>query len=582
MNEVDAKATYEKWLQYPGHPPEMRAELEAMRDKPEEITDSFYRDLEFGTGGLRGILGPGTNRMNIYTVRRASLGLARHIARQGEEAKRRGVVVGYDCRRMSQAFAAEVARVMAAAGVRAYVFEHLCPTPELSFAVRRLGTAAGVMITASHNPPEYNGYKVYNADGGQILPDEAEQVMAEINAIHDLFSIPLVELEEAQRKGLLTWVGAEVDKAYVEAVVKAVQDASVTPDARKQLRIVYTPLHGTGNRPVREALAAAGYSHVQVVASQEQPDGEFPTVKSPNPEEPEALSKAIEEARAAGADLVMGTDPDADRVGIAVRDRNGEFRLLTGNQVGGLLVDFLLGQRRGRGELPDNGVVFKTIVTSELGAAAARAYGMAVEDTLTGFKYIGDRIRHYEQTREKTFLFGYEESYGYLVAPIVRDKDAVQTCLLIAEMAAFHRLHGRTLLDALEDLYERVGYFQERLVSVTLPGADGLERIRRVMRRLREDGLPASDLGLKAVEDYDSSQRRRLDAGKESVEALTLPRADVFKYLFEGGSWLAVRPSGTEPKLKLYLGAQGATQEECEQKIAELRRVADRILALAD
>ncbi len=580
--DVDVKTRYEQWLNYPGHPPELRMELEALAGQPDVLEDAFYRDLEFGTGGLRGVLGPGTNRMNVYTVRRATLGLARWVVKQGEKAKERGVAIGYDCRRMSREFALEAACVLAAAGVRAYVFEHLCPTPELSFAVRRLGAVAGIMITASHNPPEYNGYKVYNEDGGQILPDDAEKVMAEIAAIEDLFAIPRMDEEAAKAAKLLTWIGEDVDKAYVSAVVEAVREPAVAAQAREHLQIVYTPLHGTGNHPVRDALAEAGYKNVHVVASQEAPDGEFSTVRSPNPEEPEALAIAIEEAKQRGADLVMGTDPDADRVGIAVRGSDGEYHLLTGNQVGGLLVDFVLSQRRTRGQLPENGVVFKTIVTSGLGAAAARTYGIGTEDTLTGFKYIGDRIRHYEASGEKTFLFGYEESYGYLAAPIVRDKDAVQTCLLIAEMAAYHQMQGHTLLDALTELYGRVGWFKERLVSVTLPGVDGLARIQAVMQRLRAKGLPKTEgLVLEVIEDYQVRERRRAD-GAGVAEPLTLPQADVLRYQFAGGSWLAVRPSGTEPKLKLYLGAQAPNAAGCETQLDSLQRLADAIVALAD
>ncbi|WP_067934755.1 phospho-sugar mutase [Alicyclobacillus kakegawensis] len=579
---MDVTTRYQQWLSYSGHSPDFRAQLEALAEQPDALYDAFYRDLEFGTGGLRGVLGPGTNRMNVYTVRRTTLGLARYVANRGEDAKTRGVAIGYDCRRMSREFALEVACVLAACGVRAHLFEHLCPTSELSFAVRRLQAAAGVMITASHNPPEYNGYKVYNEDGGQLLPDEAKLVMKEIEAVTDLFSIPRMDADEAQAAGLLTWIGEEMDKAYTGAVVDAVREPAVAAQAREQLRIVYTPLHGTGNLPVRQVLSQSGYKNVFVVAQQEAPDGEFSTTRSPNPEEPEALAMAIAEARRQQADLVMGTDPDADRVGIAVRGQDGEYHLLTGNQVGGLLVDFVLSQRQARGQLPDNGVVFKTIVTSGLGAAAARRYGIKSEDTLTGFKYIGDRVRHYEATGEKTFVFGYEESYGYLASPIVRDKDAVQACLLIAEMAAFHQMHGRTLLDALAALYGRVGHFQERLVSVTLPGADGLARILTVMRRLREQGLPEVDgLVLETVEDYQAGERRRAD-GSGGVEALTLPRSDVLRYLFAGGSWLAVRPSGTEPKLKLYLGAQAPNEEGCLTQIQRLNQLAEKITALAD
>jgi phosphoglucomutase len=601
---------YSQWLQQPNLPEDLKAELESIADDPQAIQDRFFKDLEFGTGGLRGILGAGTNRMNVFTVRRATAGLARWLKRQGETAAERGVVIGYDCRRMSREFAEETGRVLAAHGIRAFVFDHLCPTPELSFAVRSLGAAAGVMITASHNPPEYNGYKVYGPDGGQILPDVAAQITAEINAVGDPFAVPALDRTEAESRGLLRWVGAEMDDAYVTAVVDAVAQPGVTAADRAILRIVYTPLHGTGLVPVREALRRAGYTQVTIVSAQEQPNGEFPTTRSPNPEEPEALELALQVARDVDADLVMGTDPDCDRVGIAIRTAPGEYRLLTGNQTGGLLTWFLLESRQKAGTLPANGVVIKTHVTSELGAEYARKLGVAVEDTLTGFKYIGARITDYERTGEREFLFGYEESYGYLVSGIVRDKDGVQGALAIAEMAAAVKRDGRTLADALEALYQEVGYFQEQLVSRTLPGADGLQKIRGVMETLRREGLAVDGLQLEAVEDYKTLERRWVkpaevaapagagvsaagttgSAGTQAgdsaqgfvtvrTERMDFASSDVLKYLFRGGSWLAVRPSGTEPKIKLYLGARGASHEECDSILARMREAVDRLLA---
>lgn len=541
------------------------------------IADGFYKDLEFGTGGLRGLLGAGTNRMNVYTVRRATCGFARYIASLGSDWMDRGVVVAYDCRRMSREFARETGLVLVAAGVRAFVFDHLCPTPELSYAVRQLGAAGGVMITASHNPSEYNGYKVYDAHGGQILTATAGRITAEIRGVSDVFDIPVAELSDAEERRMLQWLGQEVDDRYCQEVVAKIRVSGVSDAWRASLQVVYTPLHGTGNVPIQRVFQLAGYTQVSMVASQEAPDGEFPTVQSPNPEEPAAFAHALALARTVGADVVMGTDPDADRVGVAVRDEAGEYRLLTGNQVGGLLVDFVLHQRTQAGTLPANAIVFKTVVTSELGAQVARAYGVQVEDTLTGFKYIGDRIRHYEERGDGAFLFGYEESYGYLAADFVRDKDAVQICLLVAEMAAYYKAEQRTLLDALADLYERVGYFKEELVSATLPGRDGVEKIQSMMANLRHTGIKLLSLQLLAIEDYANGQRQRFDASgrKQAMEPINLPAADVLKYIFDGGSWLAVRPSGTEPKIKFYLGARGGSMEACEEIVLAMRETVD-------
>ncbi|MCL6516705.1 phospho-sugar mutase [Alicyclobacillus sp.] len=575
---MDAQKRYEAWRAHTGHAPEMARELDALADRPEEIAERFGYDLEFGTGGLRGILGAGTSRMNVYTVRRATLGLARYLLSNVPDAAQRGVVIGYDCRRMSWEFARETGRVLAAAGIRAYVFRHLCPTPQLSYAVRRLHAAGGVMITASHNPPEYNGYKVYGADGGQILPDVADAITQEIEAVVDWFSIPLADPEEAKTSGRWVWVGDEMDEAYVETVVGAIRQAGVEDADRQALSVVYSPLHGTGGKPVEAVLRRAGYTNLHLVVEQMQPDGEFPTTKSPNPEEPAALERALETARRVGADIAMATDPDADRVGVAVRLADGTYRLLTGNQTGGLLVDFVLSQRRAEGRLPADGIVFKTIVTSELGAAIARQYGVAVEDTLTGFKYIGERIGHYERTGAHTFLFGYEESYGYLAGDFVRDKDAVQICLLVAEMAAHHKRQGKTLADALEDLYRRAGYHAEKLISRTLPGLDGLERIRGLMARLREapEGLVVEGETLVWTEDYEVLRRRHTDGREETIG---LPRADVLRYGFAGGSWLAVRPSGTEPKIKFYLGARGDSEAACQKTLERMQRAVERVLA---
>nr|WP_245631839.1 phospho-sugar mutase [Alicyclobacillus ferrooxydans] len=579
----DARTLYSYWVSQSDLPSDLAAELQSISGDDAAILDRFYRDLEFGTGGLRGVLGAGTNRMNIYTVRKATVGFGRYIL---EQAQRKNAalpkcVVGYDCRRMSREFAVEVGLVLAKLGITTYVFEHLCPTPELSFAVRQLQAQGGIMITASHNPPEYNGYKVYDENGCQVLPDDAARITALIEQTGSLFDIPVMALEEAEACGRFQWVGDAIDTAYTTRVVETIHLGELGATDRDRVKIVYTPLHGTGNLPVRSVLAQAGYKDVFVVPEQAEPDGEFSTVKSPNPEEAAALAMSVELAKSKGADIAMGTDPDADRVGIAARDQDGEYHLLSGNQVGGLLVDFVLQRRRATGKLPSDGIVLKTIVTSELGAASARKLGVQVEDTLTGFKYIGDRIAHYEQAGTGTFLFGYEESYGYLAEGFVRDKDAVQTCLLIAEMTAFYKQKGWTLLDALQDLYRRVGYFEERLISATLPGLEGVQKIRDLMTGLRKDGLNVAGMTLATVEDYESGTRTwtpDADGRETPTERLTLPQADVLKYIFTDGSWLAARPSGTEPKIKFYVGAKGLSQENCFDAVTRLCAAVEDIL----
>ncbi len=578
---MNVSLEYERWIQNPNLPKNLRDELESIRTDERAIYDRFYQDLEFGTGGLRGVLGAGLNRMNIFTVRRASLGLAKWVARSEPDAAKRSVVVGYDCRRMSTEFALEVGLVMAEAGIRAHVFTHLCPTPELSFAVRELGASTGVMITASHNPPEYNGYKVYGSDGCQVLPDAASDITSLIESISDIFAVPVMGKDEAEAKGLLAWVSSEIDHRYCDRVMREIRIHGVTDEQRADVRVVYTPLHGTGYIPVKTVLGEMGYKQAYIVPEQAEPDGEFRTVKSPNPEEHDALKLAIEAARRQNADVVMGTDPDADRVGVAVRTATGEYRLLSGNQTGGLLLDFLLKQRKAEGKMPTNPIVFKTIVTSELGAAIARRHSVAVEDTLTGFKYIGERIGHYERTGEKTFLFGYEESYGYLISPFVRDKDAVQSCLLIAEMAAWYKSRGLTLADGLEQLFSEVGWYAEQLISVTMPGADGVAKIQAAINGLREQPIEVDGLVLTAVEDYETRMRKaRSNSNSDwSSEPLHLPQSDVIRYLFEGGSWLAVRPSGTEPKMKIYLGAKAATKDGCEEILQSLNHAVQRLKA---
>lgn len=566
MNHRDAKQEYQRWQSESHLPSDMVADLRRIEGDDMEIQDRFAESLDFGTGGLRGVMGAGLNRMNVYTVRLATAALADHVKAKGTAAAEAGVAIGYDCRHNSAKFAEIAACTLAAQGVTAYVAPLLCPTPELSWSVRFLGASAGIMITASHNPPEYNGYKVYNQHGGQMLEDDAEDIKRRMLAIQDVFAIPTVAVGEAVERGLFVTIPAEVRAKYIEAVVDEVGDRELG-SKRDDLQIVYTPLHGTGHLPVREALTLAGYRHVFVLPSQAEPDGDFSTVKSPNPEEPEALSLAIEAARSREADLVMGTDPDADRVGIAVRDKDGEMRLLTGNQVGALLVDYMC--RRSAGSREERKlIVFKTIVTSDFGGAIAKAAGVAVEDTLTGFKYIGDRITVYESLGTHRLLAGYEESYGYLISPIVRDKDAVQTCLAISDMVAYHKAHGETLLDVLDELYRVHGFYGEKLMSVALTGQDGTERMHAALDGLRKHPLDVAEVKLMYIEDYLSGVRRYVGSD-EREERLTLPTSDVQKFYFEGGHWAAVRPSGTEPKMKVYVGVC-ASSAKAREKLLDI------------
>ncbi len=565
---MKARLEYEKWLSYTKHSDEIIRDLRLIENDEEEIEERFGCELQFGTGGLRGIMGAGLNRMNIHTVRRASWALAHDVLLREATQKSGKIVIGYDCRHKSADFAMAAGLVMAAVGVKAYVFPCLCPTPELSFTVRSLMADAGVMITASHNPPQYNGYKVYGSDGGQILPGPADRIQNLMAEGPSLFDIPTIPLDRALENGLFMWVPESIRDEYVDSVLKNIMSPEVSSISRKNLRVVYTPLHGTGSVPIQKALNRAGYEHVFCVAEQMEPDGEFPTVKSPNPEESEALDMGIQLAKRVQADIVLGTDPDADRVGIAVRDARGEYRLLTGNQVGSLLVNFVLADRKKRGILPGNGIVFKTIVTSELGQAVAGSYGVHCEDTLTGFKYIGERITHYEQTGEYEFLFGYEESYGYLLSPIVRDKDAVQTVLAIVEMAAKEQAHQRTLLDSLEQLFAQFGCHKEILLSVSLPGANGMVTMREILAKLRTNPLSVPITTLVGAEDYLTSSRTIYgDNQKTRVEYLTLPTADVLKFFYADGTWVAIRPSGTEPKLKAYVAVKGSNEPECAGKL---------------
>ncbi|HLR66550.1 MAG TPA: phospho-sugar mutase [Virgibacillus sp.] len=570
---------YEKWNSFQDLDPALKKELTQMKEDKVALEDAFYTELTFGTGGMRGILGPGRNRMNIYTVRKAVNGLANYIKVNCVNVKDRGVVVAYDSRYMSKEFAVEAAKVLGAYGIKTHVFESLRPTPLLSFAVRYLGTTAGIMITASHNPPEYNGFKVYNEDGGQITPDEADHIVASIQQTENELTVPILEKEVLEEKGLLNWIGNEVDHAYLEQLkqISKMEEQHLQQD--KDLQVVFTPLHGTASKLVMEGLKQLNFPNVAIVEEQAKPDPEFSTVDSPNPEEHQAFTMAIEQGKEKGADILLGTDPDADRLGVAVKDEDGVYSVLTGNQLGSLLLDYLLSHIDQ--DVFKNGKMIKSIVTTELGRAIASSHGVKTVDVLTGFKYIGEKIKQYDATGE-TFIFGFEESYGYLIRSFVRDKDAIQAAVVACEMADYWKRQGKTLLDALELLYEKHGYYQEGLSSITLKGIEGSRQIEQMMKEMRNNPLSEiAGLKVEKFEDYLTCTRTftQHDDKKETIE---LPRENVLKYVLEKDSWVCLRPSGTEPKIKCYYGARGENMEESKQRLEILQttmnEMMDRIL----
>ncbi|AKP43740.1 TPA: phospho-sugar mutase [Clostridioides difficile] len=557
---MDYKNNYEMWLNSPYFDEQTKNELLSIKDDEKEIQDRFYKNLEFGTGGLRGIIGAGTNRINIYTVRRATLGVLNYIMKtQGEEGKQKGIVIAHDSRYMSREFCIEVAKTLSAYGVKAYIFEELKPTPELSFAVRYLKCAMGIVITASHNPKEYNGYKVYDSDGGQICIDMANDIIAEVNKIDDYSTIKSIDFKEALSKNLITILDNEVDDEFIKAVKKQVLRQNIIDEYGKKLKIIYTPIHGTGNKPVRKVLNECGFENVMVVKEQELPDSNFSTVKYPNPEEKSVFNIAIEMAKNNGTDLIIGTDPDCDRVGIVVKDSSGEYVVLNGNQVGSLLVRYILESLVEENKLPKNNpTIIKTIVTSELGAKIAKAYNVDCLNTLTGFKFIGEKIKAFEESNDRSFIMGYEESYGYLIGTHARDKDGVVSSLMICEMAAYYSSKGMNLYEALIDTYNKFGYYKEDLKSVTLKGIDGIKKIKEMMLYFRSVKIDnVADVKVDKILDY-----------KDSVD--DLPKSDVLKFLLEDGSWIAIRPSGTEPKIKFYFGANSDNQEDVEFKLNNL------------
>ncbi|TSB45816.1 phospho-sugar mutase [Alkalicoccobacillus porphyridii] len=561
---------YKKWADFSALNSDVKEELQAIGDDKVALEDCFYKNLEFGTGGMRGEIGPGPNRMNTYTVRRASKGLADFLSSHGEEAKKRGVVIAYDSRHKSPQFAREAALTLGKQGVTAYVFNDLRPTPELSFAVRHLNAYAGIVITASHNPPEYNGFKVYGPDGGQLPPGPADELVSFVDAIEDELLIEVGDETELKSEMMYQVVPQDVDDAYNEQLQTILVQPELVKELGPTLKIVFTPLHGTANIPVRRVLEDAGFTNLTIVAEQELPDPDFSTVSSPNPEEHAAFELAIKYGDEQDADILLATDPDADRVGLAVRNDSGEYEVLTGNQTGALLLDYLLRQKQEAGTLPDNGIVLKTIVTSEIGAKIAEEYGLASLDTLTGFKFIGEKIKEYESSKEHTFLFGYEESYGYLIGDFVRDKDAVQACLLAAELALYYKSRDMTVYQGLQEVFSRYGFYREGLESLTLKGKSGAEKIQSILSSFRMDPPKSmNDVSIISVEDYQSRERTTLETNQ--IEGIELPVSNVLKYKLEDGSWFCIRPSGTEPKVKFYFGVTADNEADSKEALASLR-----------
>ncbi|MRH44030.1 phospho-sugar mutase [Aquibacillus halophilus] len=562
------QATYKKWNDYQSLDKDLKQQLVGMANSDKELEDAFYKELTFGTGGMRGILGPGTNRLNIYTIRKAVEGLANYLEANVNDCYSRGVAVAYDCRYMSKEFAVETAKVLGAHGIKTYVFESLRPTPVLSFAVRYLHAAAGIMITASHNPPEYNGFKVYNEDGGQLPLQEAAEVIAKVQKVGNELTVPVKEQQEVEQDDLLTWVGEKVDQAYLRQL-KTISKLDLAEIKQKDpLKIVFTPLHGTSHDMVLNGLQQLGFNDIHVVAEQAEPDPEFSTVASPNPEEHQAFTMAIEQGKERNADILIGADPDADRLGVAVQDGDGSYQVLTGNQLGTLMLDFVLSHSTP--EQITNGRLIKTIVTTEMGRAIAAHYGVETIDTLTGFKFIGEKIKQFESTKEH-FLFGYEESYGYLIGDFVRDKDAVQAAMIACEMASYWKAKGKTLLEAINQLYEQHGYFFEDMTSITLKGKDGAEKIGEIMTNVREN--PFTEIGglkVEQIEDYQIQERTLLESGNK--EEINLPVENVVKYLLENNSWVCLRPSGTEPKIKCYYGVSSNYRKQSKTMLENLKQ----------
>ncbi len=562
------KEMYQSWLDNPYFDEDTKAELKSIAGDDKEIEDRFYTELEFGTAGLRGVIGAGMNRMNIYTVRKATQGLANYIKKVGKEAQ--GVAIAFDSRRMSPEFADEAALCLAANGIKAYVFESLRPTPELSYAVRKLGCTAGINITASHNPPEYNGYKVYWEDGAQITPPHDKGIMDEVKAVTDFATVKTMEKEEAKKAGLYEVIGAAIDDAYIAELKKLVVHQDAINQVKDTLKIVYTPLHGTGNIPVRRVLKELGFQNVYVVPEQEKPDGEFPTVSYPNPEAEEAFVLGLAMAKKLDADLVLATDPDADRLGVYVKDsKTGEYHSLTGNMSGCLIGDYVIGQRKEREGLPKDGAFIKSIVSTNMADAIAKYYGIQLVEVLTGFKFIGQKMLEFETKGTGTYLFGMEESYGCLTGTYARDKDAVVASMTLCEAAAYYKTQGKTLWDAMIDMYEKYGYYKDDVKAITLKGIEGLEKIQTILETLRADA-PKEIGGYKVLKVRDYKKDTITDLADGKVTPTGLPASNVLYYELEDDAWVCVRPSGTEPKVKFYYGIKGTSLKEADAKSESL------------
>ena len=564
------KDTYKIWNEQTELDADVRADLDRLVTDQTQLEDAFYAPLEFGTAGMRGVIGAGINRMNIYTVRQATEGLARFMDTLDEETKLRGVAISYDSRHMSQEFAFEAARVLGAHGIPSFVFESLRPTPELSFTVRHLHAYAGIMITASHNPKQYNGYKIYGEDGAQMPPKESDMITNYIREVDDLFAVEVADKDALINDNTLQVIGSEVDEVYLENAKEVTIDRELVAEEGKTMKLVFTPLHGTGGMLGEKALRQAGFEDFTMVPEQAMPDPEFPTVEHPNPEFTEAFDLAIKLGKSQKADLLVAVDPDADRLGAAVRQPDGEYELLTGNQIAALMLNYILTARKKAGNLPANGALVKSIVSSEFAAKVAADFGIETINVLTGFKFIAEQIQHFEETNEHSFMLGFEESYGYLIRPFVRDKDAIQSLVLLAEVAAFYKKQGKNLYDGLQELFEKYGYFAEKTIALTFDGIEGAQEIKDLMAKFRQE-LPTDFAGYKviAAEDYQASSRQDAEG---NVTTINLPKSNVLKYFLEDGTWIAVRPSGTEPKIKFYIGTQGTSEADAQAKCEKFEK----------
>ena len=568
---------YEQWIDSDKLDEKMRKELQDLGKDPELKKDAFYKQLEFGTAGMRGVLGPGVNRMNIFTIRQATEGLARFMDTQDAETKRRGVAIAYDSRHMSPEFSMEAAKTLAKHDIPSFVFESLRPTPELSFAVRFENAFTGIMITASHNPAEYNGYKVYGEDGGQMPPEDADALTKFVRAVENPLEVEVLSDEEAKHSDLINIIGDEVDSEYLKEIKSVTINQELIDEMGKELKLVYTPLHGTGKMLGEKALKQAGFEKFVLVPEQAIADPDFSTVKSPNPEEHSAFEYAIKLGEQEGADLLIATDPDADRLGAAVRLPDGRYQVLTGNQIGAIMIRYILEAHKQAGTLPANAVVLKSIVSSELATTIADSYDVKMVDVLTGFKFIAEKIQQYEDDNSQTFMFGFEESYGYLIKSFVRDKDAIQALVLLAEVAAYYKKQGKTLYDGLQDIFEEYGYYAEKTISVTLSGAEGAEQIKTIMGNLRNEAPKSfADVAVSLTEDFKTSKAVDADGNEKAID---MPASDVLKYTLEDETWLAIRPSGTEPKIKFYIGVKGDSHDAAAEKIAmyeeAIRKIAE-------